>query len=151
MSFKNKTNQKFISALLIIILLTPVGLFSMPKKVLAQSPSSVSTCATIIAKVKARQTVDNVTGATSVPVKETNSPKIAGNTDAQKEFKLSECINEALKELLKVAARRLLAKMTEATVSWINSGFHGSPLFVENPGSFFKDIAKKYKIIVVTN
>ncbi|MEK7105851.1 MAG: hypothetical protein AAB895_00655, partial [Patescibacteria group bacterium] len=142
MSFKNKTNQKFISALLIIILLTPVGLFSMPKKVLAQSPSSVSTCATIIAKVKARQTVDNVTGATSVPVKETNSPKIAGNTDAQKEFKLSECINEALKELLKVAARRLLAKMTEATVSWINSGFHGSPLFVENPGSFFKDIAK---------
>lgn len=43
---------------------------------------------------------------------------------------------------LKIAAKQLLAKMTQATINWINSDFHGSPLFIENPESFFKDIAK---------
>ncbi|MFA6257619.1 MAG: hypothetical protein WC671_01240 [Candidatus Paceibacterota bacterium] len=45
-------------------------------------------------------------------------------------------------QLLKMAAKRILAKMTQATINWINSDFHGSPLFLENPDSFFRDIAK---------
>jgi len=49
---------------------------------------------------------------------------------------------EVLKEVARTFAKRLLAQMTQATVNWINTGFHGSPLFLENPESFFKDIAK---------
>jgi len=32
--------------------------------------------------------------------------------------------------------------MTKSVTNWINSGFHGAPLFLENPGSFFQDIGK---------
>ena len=148
MSFKNKTIQKSISALLIILLIAPAILLAIPKKTLAQAEQSVSTCAQIIAKVKAKKAIKNVTGTgvQAVPVTnkqvESSTSSTSENTDAVKEYKLTECINAALKELLKLAARRLLAKMTESTVNWINTGFHGAPLFVENPDSFFKDIAK---------
>jgi hypothetical protein len=41
--------------------------------------------------------------------------------------------------------------MTQATINWINSDFHGSPLFLTNPQSFFNDIAKsELKTIVNT-
>lgn len=39
------------------------------------------------------------------------------------------------------AAKIVLAKLTESTLNWINSGFDGSPTFVQDPGSFFKSIA----------
>ena len=46
------------------------------------------------------------------------------------------------KEILRNIAKRALQAMTKSTLNWINSGFHGAPLFLENPQSFFKDIAK---------
>lgn len=38
---------------------------------------------------------------------------------------------------------KIMDKMTLATVNWINSGFEGSPLFVEDPEKFFSNIAKE--------
>lgn len=32
-------------------------------------------------------------------------------------------------------------QIIRSTINWINSGFEGSPAFLENPGQFFKDIA----------
>src|SRR3989344_750482 len=49
---------------------------------------------------------------------------------------------EVWKQLMMSLARRLINKVTQSTINWINSGFHGNPLFLENPQSFFKDIAK---------
>ena len=49
---------------------------------------------------------------------------------------------EIWKQAMMVFARRLINKMTKSTINWINSGFHGNPLFLENPQSFFKDVAK---------
>ncbi len=49
---------------------------------------------------------------------------------------------EILKQFIMTVTRKLLDKMTQSTINWINSGFHGSPLFLENPESFFKDIGK---------
>lgn len=46
------------------------------------------------------------------------------------------------KETLKAIAKRAIQEMTKSMVNWINSGFHGAPLFLENPDSFFEDIAK---------
>ncbi len=41
------------------------------------------------------------------------------------------------------AAKIVLAKITQSTLNWINSGFQGSPTFVQNPGSFFASIANE--------
>ena len=35
----------------------------------------------------------------------------------------------------------VLQEITRSIVNWINSGFNGSPSFVQNPGAFFLDIA----------
>lgn len=55
---------------------------------------------------------------------------------------IEEHIGDIIKQMLMEVARRLVDKITQSTVDWINSGFHGAPLFVQNPGSFFNDIAK---------
>ena len=41
------------------------------------------------------------------------------------------------------ASKIVLAKITESTLNWINSGFDGSPTFVQEPGSFFESIANE--------
>ena len=51
-------------------------------------------------------------------------------------------VQEIFKQFLMILARRLLNKMTQSTIAWINSGFHGNPLYLERPESFFKDIVK---------
>ena len=37
-------------------------------------------------------------------------------------------------------AKEMLQNITDSTVNWINSGFNGSPSFVQNPGQFFQNI-----------
>lgn len=49
---------------------------------------------------------------------------------------------EIYRQVLMIAARKLLDKMTRSTVNWINSGFHGDAFYVQNEESFFKDIVK---------
>ncbi len=55
---------------------------------------------------------------------------------------LKSYAKEILRATLQNIARKALANMTASTVNWINTGFHGAPLFLQNPNSFFKDIAK---------
>ncbi|MCX6751251.1 MAG: hypothetical protein NT161_00575 [Candidatus Nomurabacteria bacterium] len=43
----------------------------------------------------------------------------------------------------RLIAKMLLQKLTVSTVTWINSGFDGNPSFIQDPGKFFNDIAKK--------
>ncbi len=50
-------------------------------------------------------------------------------------------VQTCLNALGKAAAQLVLKEITAETVNWINSGFKGQPLFVKNPGSFFKSIA----------
>ena len=38
-------------------------------------------------------------------------------------------------------AKMVVSKMAQATVSWINSGFQGSPMYVTDPGAFFLNVA----------
>ena len=121
---KNKTIQKFISSLMVFVTLAPIiFLYSTPKKAEAQE-----------------------TAALGVPVNDfpvqIYSKIITKNTGTSSFFDTKEWMQKLLEQLLKVAAKRLLAQMTQATINWINSGFHGSPLFLENPESFFRDIAK---------
>ena len=47
-----------------------------------------------------------------------------------------------LKNIGRLIIKMLLQKITLSTVNWINSGFDGKPAFIQDPGKFFKDIAK---------
>ncbi|MFZ2149986.1 MAG: hypothetical protein WAV15_02405 [Minisyncoccia bacterium] len=70
----------------------------------------------------------------------------SGTTATTNSAKLGLAVKDAAKEILKQAAmtvaKKALQEVTKSTVNWINAGFHGSPLFLENPDSFFEDIAK---------
>ena len=104
MTPKNKT-IKFISVLLIILIIAPAVLFSAPKRADAQFAGLVFAVPTEITTAK-------------------------------------DLIMVILAQVIMTFEKALLQKLTQSTVNWINSGFNGNPLYVQNPGSFFKDIAK---------
>src|SRR3989344_1953161 len=120
---KNKIT-KLISGILIVAILLPTFLFSTSKK------------------AEAQVIVNDPPNTFWNALTQVFSGSTAGSTVIQTCQILKDAMIEIGKELLKVAAKALLAKMTQATINWINSDFHGSPLFIENPESFFKDIAK---------
>lgn len=121
MTFKNKTT-KLISAFLIISILAPLTLFSLPKQA-----EAISMCPPGTPDVK------------SVPVV---NMAIKGATGTTCITTVKEWVQRLLEIARMAIAKKVLEKITQSTVNWINSGFHGSPLFLENPDSFFKDIAK---------
>src|SRR3989344_1628656 len=123
MIFNNPKIQKFVSGTLVILLLLPALLFfSQPKKAEAVGSGWLQLIQEILI------------GASTT--------KISADSSASLAIKLREVAKETLKEVLRGIARRLLNQMTKSTLNWINSGFHGATLFVENPKSFFRDIAK---------
>ncbi len=114
---------KLISTLLIISVILPAVLLSFPKK--AEAIPVVDIPGNIF------RGISNIfTNSTS------------GATWTSVGIQTKDLALQIGRELLKVAAKRLLAQMTQATINWINSDFHGSPLFIQNPESFFRDIAK---------
>jgi hypothetical protein len=114
MTVKNKT-KKFISAFLTILIIFTV-LFSKPNQ------AEAAWWSTWVSDVE--------TGLT------------AATTYSLLGYKIKEVAMKVGEEILKVVAKQVLAKMTQATINWINTDFHGQPLFLENPDSFFRDIAK---------
>src|SRR3989344_8076185 len=122
MTFKNLKIQKFISALIIIAIIMPAVLFSRPEKAEAVIPDWL---------------VALLTGQGNV-----SSGVTASNETTQTTLKFKDLAKEILQNILQSIAKRLLSQMTKSTLNWINSGFHGAPLFVENPKSFFTDIVK---------
>ena len=124
MTVKNTKVQKFISAFLIVSMLAPAILFSAPKTAQAALPvvDLPHTGVSFLNKVFSGITSGATVGSLAI---------------ATKEF-----AQFLLQQLLMRLAKVVLARITQATINWINSDFHGSPLFLENPESFFKDIAK---------
>ena len=115
MTLKNILAQKLISCLLIIAILSPAGfvLFSIPQKTNAYLGVADLTIV--------NDPVDSV-------------PTLL--------MTIRDVVRAVLKALLEKIARNLLDKMTQSTVNWINNGFQGKPLFLEQPGNFVKDIVK---------
>ncbi len=120
MTARYKLKNKIISLLIISAIFTPAVLLSTPKIIHAQTDE------VRVNDTKANATLKTISAAT----------KTSSTTDTK------SWARRLAEDVLKAFARKLLAQMTQATVNWINTGFHGAPLFVENPGSFFKDIAK---------
>src|SRR3989344_6507081 len=119
---RNPKIQKLISVILIISILVPAVLLGKPKKADALLTGWIS---------------DFFAPLTSGSVGIS-----AGQETVQTTLKLKDLAKEVLKEIARNVVKRLLQEMTKSTINWINSGFHGNPLFLENPQSFFRDIAK---------
>ena len=115
-------NKKLISALLIILIIVPAVLLSRPKQAYAVAP---------VQDVGALAILRNI---------------FLGTTGASTAINTGNTVKNTLiaiaKQAIMVIEQRLLQEMTKSMVNWINSGFHGSPLFLTNSDSFFHDIAK---------
>src|SRR3989344_1909130 len=116
MILNNQKIQKAITAAILIALITTPLL--MPKKVEAAGWPVIDAIGNALESL--------------ILVKETTQTAIA----------TKDVLKTILKQVAMAAAKRLLGEMTKSTVNWINTGFHGKPLFLENPDSFFKDITK---------
>ncbi len=113
---KNKI-IKLISALLIILVLAPTLLFSKPKQAQAQW----------VVHDPIHTAINVVTG---------------GSTAINTGHVVLNALLEIARQAIMIIERRLLQEMTKGVNGWINNGFHGSPLFLTNPSSFFNDIGK---------
>ncbi len=123
MVVKNKT-VKLISTFLIISVLMPTVLFSKPKEVSAQL-------------VSVDPPVAFITGITAV-----SQATATGANLTETGISIKKVALEVLRRIAMTIAKRAVQQMTKSTINWINSGFHGAPLFLENPQSFFKDIGE---------
>ncbi len=133
---QNIKTQKLVSLLLLIAILSPAIIsFSMPKKARADLFGADIPLLTLI--------VAN-TGATAIATGATATATgiIAGSTTVNTAISIKNVAKEVFRQFLMLTARRLLSKITQNTINWINTGFHGNPLYIENSKSFFGDIAK---------
>lgn len=78
----------------------------------------------------------------AVPVRSVAMTTTAKNTSSikssTKNLSTKECVWDFL---TRVFVNTLIRNFTKSVVTWINSGFQGSPLFVTNPEGFFADVA----------
>ncbi len=129
--------KKIITALMIIAVLfmaeSPV--FFTPKKAEAAS-SILKGIGTGLVGCAASYGVGAVVGlvesllGTEVDTKDKNQQ--------QSTFK-----DTCLDPIAKGIAQQLLKDLTQETLNWINSGFKGSPLFVQNTGDFLLNVGKE--------
>ena len=120
MFFKNQKIQKVITTLVLIAIIAS-PLFIAPKKAHAFLGFG-----DIV--------VDIITGIKTA---------ISAAVDLyEKKITVKNELRFVLNQIAKSVARKALTELTKGTVNWINSGFHGKPLFLENPDSFFRDITK---------
>lgn len=118
MTCENYKLEKIISLLIISSIFLPaIFIFSAPQKANAQ-------------------------WIVSDPILEAAVPPGTASTITDTGISIKNVAKDVLREIVKNISRRALAQMTKSTVNWINNGFHGAPLFLENPESFFRDITK---------
>jgi len=82
--------------------------------------------------------------ALPLPVIDTGANVTGGITAASTAKEVIESVRAALveagKQILRSAAKRILARLTKDTINWINSGFDGKPLFLQDAQGFFVDL-----------
>jgi hypothetical protein len=112
--------QKIIPSLLILIIFFTTTFFAYPRKVEAQ-------LATLDA--------NSVPSLLQQIIQTGSAVASAAN---QYSIWLKEYVLDGLGLLI---AKQIIRQITTSLVQWINSGFEGSPSFMQNPGAFFLDVA----------
>ncbi len=118
---KNIFNKKIVAGILIFFIFITASFSAYPKK--AQAILGVGDIVSDI--VTEVQSILSVIG--------TYASEALSYSDNYKEY--------VLDPLVSMVAKQMLRAMTGSIVNWINSGFQGSPSFMQNPGSFFLDVA----------
>ncbi len=162
---------KFISATLIVIMIASTSLAPKTAQadltaVLGGTASGVvgtflsSSCSGLQKKIKdwvgdifsggvtgiVEDVVSVGVSINSVPVKDSgvrdNTKDIKKSTDSLDDNTKSLTSKETCWDAVWTSAAKIvLAEFTKSVVNWINTGFKGSPLFLQNPKAFFKSIA----------
>lgn len=107
----------------------------------------------VIDKIKGAitDTVDNLLTLTAVPVADNKTRK---NTCATAMKTTGICHttitglldwvgNISLDSIMFCIVNEILTYVTESTIRWINNGFNGNPVYVQNPGAMFKQMADR--------
>lgn len=123
MQLKNKTTKQVILSLVLISMLASFVLFSSPKK------ADAAWWSTWLTDISSGATAGSTAVGTASTVTNTG-------------ISIKKVAQEITRQVFMTVARRFLQELTKSTVNWINTGNFGNPLFVENPKSFFGDIAK---------
>ena len=79
-------------------------------------------------------------------VKSDTAASAAASKKLEKDTAILKTNDTCLQSIGRAVIKMLLQKITTDTVSWINGGMSGDPLFVKNPGEYFGDIAKNEMI-----
>ncbi len=93
-------------------------------------------------------TVNSATNTATTPaVNNATGNKLQGQTNKiltklEKETADMDANSSCLQSMGRLMIKKLLQKLTISTVAWINSGFNGSPSFIQDPSKFFGDMAK---------
>jgi hypothetical protein len=125
MIFKNPKTQKIISSLLVILILITPFFLVKPKT----TESSGIPVVDILGNIW--------DGLKSALISIGSTSQVTDTT-----ISIKNVAAEIFRQALMAVARKALQEITKSTVNWINSGFHGNPLYIENASSFFEDIAK---------
>ncbi len=128
--------KKFAAIVLIAVLVIPTTFFAQPPKQ-AYAGGGIGGCiGTLLGLMGAGKAI--VSMFTSVPVGNMNIETSSGITSgATTGDNLKNCV---LDVLVSIMAQALINNLTSSIVTWINSGFEGSPSFVTNPEAFFADV-----------
>jgi hypothetical protein len=107
----------------------------------------------LIDKIKGAitDTVDNLLTLTAVPVADNKTRK---NTCATAMKTTGICHttitglldwvgNISLDSIMFCIVNEILTYVTESTIRWINNGFNGNPVYVQNPGAMFRQMADR--------
>jgi hypothetical protein len=126
------SNKKQCAILSYVAFFALLILFSFPRQSNAQWVP-VQDTKVGIATSKGAATGAVTTANTAKNLVESTKQTIDSSAMHLKEFVLDGIINMVVSTLLR--------NITDSIVNWINSGFEGSPSFIENPESFFMDVA----------
>ncbi len=126
--------KKSIVLVLLVSMVFSTSFFIQPKKAEAAAASCLlSAIGSLISGIGGA-----LSGIMSVPVADRPTENsTATGAGAGVGSNLGQCL---LQVLARVAAQTIIHNFTKSTLTWINSGFHGSPSFVTNPEAFLSDV-----------
>lgn len=116
--FFNKTYRKYFVNLVLSLVIISATLFTFPQKTKAQLSIVSDPLNTVQGVINAGASI---------------SSSFSDYSGWLKEYVLDGLGTMLLKQIIR--------QITSSVVTWINSGFEGSPSFVTDPGSFFLDVA----------
>ena len=125
--------KKTVCAIFLSILMLLGGAYSRPQKAHALFGVADTSFDPITATFSGISSASNSVTAGA-------STTTAINATTQTGIQLGEVAERVVEQIAKNIAKQALARMTEDTVNWINGGFDGKPLFLENPEAFYLNI-----------